>query len=64
MIKSLSDLERTSSEVVWQNFERLTGYIFEQNDFSIEINTVKTQKRRRRHYDVIARSHNRTVLVE
>ena len=63
-IKSISDLERISTEVIWQNFERLTGYIFEQNDFSIEINRVKTQKRRRRQYDVIARSTDLTILVE
>jgi len=63
-IKSLSDLERTSSEVIWQNFERLTGYIFEQNGFSIEINTVKTMRKGRRQYDVIARSNGRTILVE
>lgn len=63
-IKCLSDLERVSSEVIWQNFERLTAYIFEQNDFSVEINSVKTQKRKRRQYDVIARSTDRTLLVE
>ena len=32
-IKCLSDLERASREVIWQNFEMLTAYIFEQNDF-------------------------------
>jgi hypothetical protein len=42
----------------------LTGYIFEQNDFSIEINKVKTLRKKRRQYDVIARNNNRTVLVE
>lgn len=63
-IKSISDLERASLEVIWQNFERLTAYVFEQNDFSVEINIVKTLKRNRRQYDVIARKIDRTILVE
>ena len=63
-IKSLSDLERTSNEVIWQNFERLTAYIFEQNGYNIEINTLKNLRKRRRQYDVIARRTGRTILVE
>lgn len=63
-IKCLSDLERASREVIWQNFEKLTAYIFEQNDFLVEINAVKTHKRKRRQYDVIARRMDSTILVE
>lgn len=63
-IKSISDLERASFIVIWQNFERLAAYIFEENDFSVEINKVKTLKRKRRQYDVIARNNDRTILVE
>lgn len=63
-IKCLSDLERASREVIWQNFEMLTAYIFEQNDFLVEINAVKTHKRKRRQYDVIARRMDSTILVE
>lgn len=29
-IKSISDLERASFIVIWQNFERLAAYIFEK----------------------------------
>lgn len=63
-IKCISDLKRASSDVVWQNFEKLTAYIFEQNEFSVEINIVKTLKRKRRQYDVIARKVDGTILVE
>jgi hypothetical protein len=32
-IKCIEDLDRVSTEVVWQNFERLTAFIFEENSF-------------------------------
>ncbi|MGI6016071.1 MAG: restriction endonuclease [Methanothrix sp.] len=49
---------------MWQNFERLVGHIFEQNDFSVEVNIVRTLQRERRQYDIIACRAGRTVLVE
>lgn len=63
-IKCIEDLERVSAEVVWQNFERLTAFIFEENNFLAVTNTVKTLKKRRRQYDVIAKTNNRTFLAE
>ena len=63
-IKCIEDLQRVSTEVVWQNFERLTAFIFEENNFLTVTNTVKTLKKRRRQYDVIAKTNNRTFLVE
>jgi hypothetical protein len=63
-IKCIEDLQKVSTEVVWQNFERLTAFIFEENDFLAATNTVKTLKKRRRQYDVIAKANNRTFLVE
>ncbi len=63
-IRCIADLERVSIEVVWQNFEKLTAFIFEENDFLVKTNTVKTLKRTRRQYDVIARTNDRTFLVE
>lgn len=63
-IKCIEDLQRVSAEVVWQNFERLTAFIFERNDFLAITNTVKTLKKRRRQYDVIAKANNKTFLVE
>lgn len=63
-IRSIDDLERVSGEVAWQNFERLAAFIFEKNDFRVDIGTVKTKKRQRRQYDVIAKKSNRTFLVE
>lgn len=49
---------------VWQHFERLTAFIFEQNGFRVCVGTVKTLDRKRRQYDVIARKNGRTFLVE
>lgn len=63
-IKSIDDLEKASREVVWQNFERLAAFIFEENDFRVEVNVVKTLNKRRRQYDVIARKEGRTYLAE
>lgn len=63
-IKSIQELEQVSQEAVWQNFERLVGFVFEMNDFHVDVNIVKTSKRRRRQYDVIARKDDRTYLVE
>jgi len=63
-IGSIEDLETVSEDVIWQNFERLAGFIFEKNDFRVAVNTVKTLHKKRRQYDVIARRNDRTFLVE
>jgi Holliday junction resolvase len=63
-IESIEDLAIVSEEVVWQNFERLTGFIFEKNDFRVRVNTVKTYNKKRRQYDVIAWKGDQTFLVE
>jgi len=63
-IKSIDDLQRVSKEVVWQNFEKLAAFIFEENNFSIKTNIVKTLNKKRRQYDIIAKKYNRTFLIE
>jgi Restriction endonuclease len=63
-IVSTGDLEIVSEESPWQNFERLTAFIFEKNDFEVKVNIVKTWNKKRRQYDVIARKSNQTFLVE
>jgi hypothetical protein len=63
-IKSIDDLQKVSKEAIWQNFERLTAFVFAENDFQVEINTIKTSCKRRRQYDVIAKKRNRTFLIE
>lgn len=63
-IRTVDDLERVSKEVVWQNFERLVGFIFEANNFQVNINKVKTLNKRRRQYDVIAKKNDQTYLIE
>lgn len=63
-IGSTGDLEMVSEGAPWQDFERLAGFIFEKNDFRVTVNTVKTWRKKRRQYDVIARKGNQTVLAE
>jgi hypothetical protein len=63
-IKGIEDLQRVSREAVWQNFERLTAFVFAENDFSVKINTVRTLNKRRRQYDVIAKRSDKTFLIE
>ena len=63
-IGSTGELECVAEGSVWQNFERLAGFIFEKNDFRVAVNTVKTHQKKRRQYDVIAIKGDRTVLAE
>jgi len=63
-IGSIGELEGVAEGSVWQHFERLTAFIFEQNGFRVSVGTVKTLNRKRRQYDVIARKNGRTFLVE
>jgi hypothetical protein len=63
-ITCIGDLETVSEESVWQNFERLAAFIFEQNNFTVKVNTVKTLNKKRRQYDVIAWKNDQTFLVE
>jgi hypothetical protein len=63
-ITCIDDLEEVSAESAWQNFERLAAFIFEQNDFRVKVNTVKTLNKKRRQYDVIAWKNGQTFLVE
>jgi Holliday junction resolvase len=63
-IKSIEDLQRVSREAVWQNFERLTAFIFQANDFQVKINAVRTSNKKRRQYDVIAKKRDKTFLIE
>lgn len=63
-IMNAETLEEVSKEVIWQNFEKLTAFIFEKNDFQAAVNTVKVSGKRRRQYDVIAKKSNRTFLIE
>ncbi len=63
-IKSIECLDKVSREIVWQNFERLVAFIFEEFEFQVKINTVKTLNKKRRQYDVIAMKNDQTFLVE
>ena len=63
-IKNADDLDRVSKEVIWQNFEKLAAFIFEENSFSTKTNIVKTLNKKRRQYDIIAKKNDKTFLVE
>jgi len=63
-IGSIAELEGVAEASVWQHFERLVAFIFEQNGFRVSVGTVATRNRQRRQYDVIARRDGRTVLAE
>jgi len=63
-IKDHKDLQKISKEVAWQHFEELVAFIFSENDFQVEVRKVKTFKKKRRQYDVIAKKENKTTLVE
>ena len=61
-ISSLEDLQKLSQEVKWQYFEKLVGWVFEQNDFSVKVNYVS--KNPKRQYDVLAEKFNKIFLVD
>ena len=63
-IHTIEDLAVVSEAVVWQHFERLAAFIFEQHNFRVTVNTVKTHNKTRRQYDVIAWKGSQTFLVE
>jgi hypothetical protein len=63
-IHTIEDLAVVSEAVVWQHFEQLAAFIFEQNNFRVKVNTVKTCQKTKRQYDVIAWKGNQTFLVE
>ncbi len=63
-IKSPGDLERLSKEMKWQWFEKLVGWIFEQNGFEAEVNRVIVFPEGKRQFDVIARRFGKAFLVE
>jgi protease II len=63
-IKNIEDLQKVSKEVAWQHFEDLSAFVFEENNFQVEVGKVKTSNKKRRQYDVIGKKNNRTFLVE
>ena len=46
-INNMEDLDKVSKEIVWQNFEKLTAFVFEENNFQVEINSVRTLKKKK-----------------
>ena len=61
-INPLQDLQTLSKQVKWQYFEKLVGWIFEQNGFEVKVNVVKVKPRRQ--YDIVAEKFNKIFLVD
>lgn len=63
-IRDIEDLKDVSRDAIWQNFENLVAFIFEENGYRIKVNTVKSFNKKRRQYDVIAKKSSQVFLVE
>ena len=49
----------------WQDFEKLVGYVFEENDFLVDYGFVKVFKnKKRRQYDLIAENDNSIFIID
>lgn len=63
-IGSIAELDTVAGGSAWQDFERLTAFIIEQNGFEVSVGTVIHRNGKRRQYDVIARRGGCTLLAE
>ena len=63
-IKDIDTLIEYCKEHNWQDFEKLTSFILEKNDFKAKHNIVKTKNKKRRQYDVIAEDINKIILID
>lgn len=53
-VRSMEDLESLGHSMKWQHFEKLTGWVFENNDFEVYVNVIRKNPVMKRQYDVIA----------
>jgi hypothetical protein len=53
-VHEMKDLESLGHRMKWQYFERLVGFVFEQNGFKVSSGVVRKGSGGRRQYDVIA----------
>jgi predicted RecB family endonuclease len=63
-IKTLDELKSLAAEMKWQWFEKLVGWIFEQNGFRVVPGKVEIFDDGKRQFDVIAERHGRLFAVE
>ena len=63
-INSVNDLEKISSTVKWQYFEKLVAFIFQENGFDAQQNIIVKDGLHKRQFDVIAKKYSVTYLVE
>lgn len=63
-IKNLDELKALGRRMKWQYFEKLVGWIFEKNDFEIDVNKVVVFENTRRQFDVIAKRFGTIFVVE
>ena len=55
-VRTMRELESIGSRMKWQFFERLVGFVFEQNGYEVTVGAVKKGGGVKRQYDVIAES--------
>jgi len=53
-VNRLSDLDSVGPRMKWQFFEKLVGFVFEQNGFGVDVGVVKKGFGTKRQYDVLA----------
>jgi len=63
-VKTLDELKSLACEMKWQYFERLVGWVFEENGFETEVGRVIKFGGIRRQFDVIAKGFSKIFLVE
>ena len=63
-IKGISDLEKLSHAVKWQYFEKLVAFIFEQNEFRVQVGKVIKIEGGKRQFDAIADKYDMIFAIE
>ncbi len=63
-VKNPDDLKNLALGMKWQWFEKLVGWVFQQNDFETEVNRVEVFEKGRRQFDLIAKRFDDIFLVE
>lgn len=55
-LKRIEDIASIGHSIKWQYFEKIVGFVFKENNFSVSISTVKSFNGVKRQFDVIAES--------
>ncbi len=65
VLKRPEEIKTLALEMKWQYFEKLVGWVFEQNGFDVRVNVTESfGQGRKRQFDVVAEGFRVTFLVE